>query len=179
MMRYLKTFENFSGRADWEGVIENNEHFTEIENLINNEPEVIMVFDDLVSKMSTVDIKMIEPLFHDFKMCSQLLTEEFKKHKTTYKLGSTMKSESIQNIDIRAMAQQALKYIIGLGIMGGLVKLFYMIGEYLFIKLDELGIYSVVGGVLLILIYLAVFDRKKKLPKEVKSDSKYTDFEEI
>lgn len=176
-MRYLKTFENFSGVTVWESVIKNNEHFADIENLINNEPDVIMLFDNLVSKMSTVDIKMIEPLFHDFKMSSQLLREEFEKHKSTYR----MKSESIiQNVDPSNMAKQSLKYILGLGIMGGLVKLFYMVGEYLFIKLDELGIYSVAGGVLLILIYLAVFGGKKKQSKEVvKTDSKFTDFEEI
>lgn len=191
-MRYLKTFENFSGVVDWKSVIENNENFAEIKQLIETEPvdtprmgaaeriEIITDFEDLVNKLSSVDIKMIEPLFHDFELSSGLLAEEFKKLETTYRLDSNMTSESIQNINTKSMAQQALKYIIGLGIMAGLVKLFYMVGEYLFMKLDELGIYSVVGGVLLILIYLAVFGGKKKQSKEVvKTDSKFTDFEEI
>jgi hypothetical protein len=193
-MRYLKTFENFSGVVDWKSVIENNENFADIKQLIETEPvdtprmgaaeriEIITDFEDLVNKLSSVDIKMIEPLFYDFELSSGLLAEEFKKLETTYRLDSNMTSESIQNIDpksmAQSMAQQALKYILGLGIMAGLVKLFYMVGEYLFMKLDEYGVYSVVGGVLLILIYLAVFGGKKS-KEVVKSDDDYTDFEEI
>ena len=180
-MKYLKTFENFSEGGDWISAIENNEYYEEIKKLVENEPDVIMAFDALVSKIQSADIKMIEPLFHDFELASELLGKEL----------STYRMESLQNIDTRQMATHALKYIAGLGILSALVKVFYVAGRYAFENLDELGVGSIAGGVLVILLYLAVFgskgnksksknlNRKGDIAKDVASDDGYTEYEEL
>lgn len=171
-MRYLKTFENFSEGGDWATAIETNEYFNQIKDLVDNEPEVIMAFDTLVNKVQSADIKMIESLFHDFELASELLGKEL----------STYRMESLQNVDTRQMALQALKYIAGLGILSALVKVFYVAGRYAFENLDELGVGSIAGGVLVILLYLAVFGSKGKKNQSkdlTKKDDDFTDYEEM
>ena len=168
-MRYLKTFESFAD-DDWKNIIESNENYLLLQEVIENEPEVSKAFDQLVMKIQSTDIKMIEPLFHDFELASEMLSKEL----------STYRMESLQNIDTKQMAIQALKYIAGIGVLSALVKLFYIAGRYAFENLDELGVGSVAGGVLVVLLYLAVFGGKKAKSKDlVKKDDEYTDYEEM
>lgn len=176
-MKYLKKFESFYNTG-WQSIIEGNSHYEQIVYVIENEPKAKPLFEILQSGLRKGQIVEIEPIFYDFDTASELLVKEL----TTYRF------ESFQNIDTRQMAVQAFKYIAGLGVLAALVKLFYVVGRFIFENLDEMGVGSVAGGVLVVLLYLAVFGGKIrgiKKPQNVndkkptKPTDDYLDYEEL
>jgi hypothetical protein len=104
----------------------------------------------LRSKMSDEEMDAISK---NIEYSSEFLEEEMERTPHTFGLNEN---------NVNDFAKQALLYIVSIGTMGLLVKLFYKLGSVVFQNLDEAGFSSVGGGVLLILIYLAFFHKVKK-----------------
>ena len=172
-MRYLKTFENYTAQN-----VENLKYFEKVSKSLEDS-EISPMFEELVKILRRSDTSLIEKLFEDIEGSSQLLYEEAI---STYRMESN-------KIDTQKMAREALKYLVTVGAISVLVKLFYKIGDYVFSNLDEMGIPSIAGGVILILLYLAFGrssdktftnkDKNKTTQKSHNSDNDYLDFEEM
>lgn len=108
----------------------------------------------LNSRYQTEDIL---ELFEDTKLLSGYLESQY------YKMNEI-------KINPNDFAKDALIYIASIGAIGAFVKLFYMLGNFTFQQLDQAGFSSVAGGVLLILIYLAFFNKVKKKNVQIEEE---------
>jgi hypothetical protein len=142
-MRYLKTFESYTVENGQKSV-ENLPHFAKLQEVINY-PEISADFQKFVEKLKGADSTLVESLFQDTELASELL---YKEVVDTYRIES-------MRVDSQSMARQALKHLLAIGAIAALVKLFYKVGDYVFSNLDEQGIPAIAGGVLVVLLYLA------------------------
>jgi hypothetical protein len=106
----------------------------------------------MVEGMQGLDNTKFEYLFQDIYTSSEILDNELSQ-------------KTYENFDSSKMAREALFYLATVGVMGAAVKLFYMLGDMVFEELNKGGFYSVAGGVLLILLFLAFRNMGKKVTK--------------
>ena len=118
-----------------------------------NDPKVSGLFNKMVEDISWFNQEKLANLFQNIYISSKALDEEYK-------------GKTYENLDLNQMAKDALFYLVTVGIMGAAVKLFFMLGEMVFQELNKGGFYSVAGGVLLILLYLAFQKKGQKVSNE-------------
>jgi hypothetical protein len=117
-----------------------------------NNPVAVDLFNQMVEGMQGLDNTKFEYLFQDIYTSSEILDNELSQ-------------KTYENFDSSKMAREALFYLATVGVMGAAVKLFYMLGDMVFEELNKGGFYSVAGGVLLILLFLAFRNMGKKVTK--------------
>ena len=178
-MRYLKLFENFiqSGgdtqaapqptptpiqKPGWAPPLptekpgqrfefENTSIYKKVLEIVERDSQLSDYIGELSNYLnSRYQQEDILELFEDTKLLSGYLESQY------YKMNEI-------KINPSDFAKDALIYIASIGAMSAFVKLFYMLGNFTFQQLDQAGFSSVAGGVLLILIYLAFFNKVKKV----------------